>query len=255
MKCNLDNKLWNIILKLQKNSFGQKIVPLIMDSCIVKAYNDFVYHRDEKNPTKEMQDARMFYSANQGRVDTMISCLADDKSKEVLNKVIKYRQTHCKKDRPPYSRKDQYFPTDIIRLNKDEVFVDCGAYNGDTIRSFLKYSDYKYKKIIAFEPDSDNTAVINNMHEKITVIESATWNENTALSFENGLGSSSRVSKEGQNQVSAVKIDSVPECTDATFIKMDIEGAEYNALVGAECTIRGGNQFWQYAFITVTRIF
>lgn len=31
---------------------------------------------------------------------------------------------------------EQYFPNDLFSLSPDEVFVDCGAFDGDTIRSF-----------------------------------------------------------------------------------------------------------------------
>ncbi len=32
---------------------------------------------------------------------------------------------------------EQYFPEDLFRLSKNEVFVDCGAYDGDLLRAFF----------------------------------------------------------------------------------------------------------------------
>lgn len=66
------------------------------------------------------------------------------------------------------------------------------------------------------------------------VINVAVWDENTLLNFSDGAGSSSTVSETGNRMVVAKKIDSVIECADINFLKMDIEGSEYNALLGAK---------------------
>jgi FkbM family methyltransferase len=51
---------------------------------------------------------------------------------------------------------ETYFPTDLTALLPDEVFVDCGAYDGDTIRTFLRIWGESFDKIIAYEPDPFN---------------------------------------------------------------------------------------------------
>lgn len=40
----------------------------------------------------------------------------------------------------------QYFPDDLISLSDHEVFVDCGAFNGDTLRDFLSASSGRFEK-------------------------------------------------------------------------------------------------------------
>ncbi len=140
--------------------------------------------------------------------------------------MIKYRASHDWRDRPSYNRKNQYFPDGIIKLNDEEIFVDCGAYNGDTIKKFLKKCHKKYNHIVAIEPDYPICA--------------AAWKSDTEVTFQQGLGSSSHVMEEkaSNKKVSAKSIDNIAECSNATFIKMDIEGSEYNALCGGVETIR-----------------
>ncbi len=237
----LDEFLWKTIIGLQKNKIGQVFVETINDTPIWRFYNDMVYRRDEKKPNSEMLEASELYSRSADRIENIKNSLSDATSKMVFEKVIEYRKTHAKCDRPPYNKKNQYFPSDIVRLREDEVFVDCGAYNGDTIRSFLKFSGGKYDRIIAFEPDAENVKAIKNMGAKVDVIAAAAWNQNTTLCFSDGKGSSSKVDTTGTVSVAAKTIDSVDECRKATFIKMDIEGAEYNALLGAKETIIHNN--------------
>lgn len=104
------------------------------------------------------------------------------------------------------------------------------------MRQFKKVTKNHYGKIVAFEPDHDNVQVLKKTNKNIVVIEAAVYNKNTELFFQTGDGSSSRVSDEGI-KVSARAIDSVKECRDASFIKMDIEGSEFEALLGAKNTI------------------
>ena len=211
------------------------MVDWLMDTKLCVWYNDMQYGRDVKNPPSEVLQAKEFFAVNVSRINNMVERLADEKSKKIFLSMIKYRCTHNKNDRPEYNRKDQYFPKDLISLGEAEVFIDCGAYNGDSIRSFLKNTGYKYKRIIAFEPDEDNIKLMHKLCGANVpyIVQAAAWSKNENIYFSDGAGSSSRVA-EGGHVVEGRTIDSVPECREATFIKMDIEGSEYNALLGAK---------------------
>lgn len=166
--------------------------------------------------------------------------LYDDMSREIYEKIISFRISHNYRKRPVYSRWDQYFPEDIILLNNHEVFIDCGAYNGDTVKCFLKNVSNKYRRIIAFEPDKNNINSLKKVAGNITIINAVVWSCNTKISFKCGNGSSSHISNDTSSEcdlVQAVAIDDIRECADASFIKMDIEGSEYDALLGAYHTI------------------
>jgi hypothetical protein len=65
--------------------------------------------------------------------------LEDRLSKEILVAFIIAKQSLCSNELYKLNVKDesQYFPS-FIKLDEDEVFVDCGAYDGDTSLVFNK---------------------------------------------------------------------------------------------------------------------
>lgn len=67
------------------------------------------------------------------------------------------------------------------------------------------------------------------------------WSENTVMHFDERGNECSAITEHGEGRVCDIKvvsIDSLEECSSATYIKMDIEGAEANALKGAENIIK-----------------
>lgn len=77
----------------------------------------------------------------------------------------------------------QYFPEDIIHLRDDEVFVDCGAYIGDTLESFLRRTD-KFQKYYALEPDKRRFEELREKLQGNAVhIPVGAWNEKGCLHF------------------------------------------------------------------------
>jgi len=140
---------------------------------------------------------------------------------------------------------DQYFDSEIIipRLSSNEVFVDAGCCNCYTDHRFVERCD-KYKKIIAFEPSPKqylDCVEFSQDIKNITIHQCALWHENTTICFDDtrtagGTHISDNASA-STTQIKAVKLDDILDGEEATFIKMDIEGAELNALKGAEQTI------------------
>ena len=139
---------------------------------------------------------------------------------------------------------EQYFDPEFILpvISRNETFIDAGCCNLYTSKVFARHCNNEYKKIIAFEPSPklypiclENSRVLRNT----TVHQYALWNENKDISFSDG-GSpgSSHISSNPKSSVAkAVKLDDELDGEEATFIKMDVEGAELNALIGAEQTI------------------
>lgn len=192
-----------------------------------------------KHPSEEMLVSKVFYQENKERVYKVQSYLADDKSKEIYNKIISFR---CKKDyrKFPKVEKDQYFVKDIIGLTDDEVFVDGGGYVGDTTIDFINRVGNKYRRVVIFEPDKVNYDMLQKnlrKYERIVSYNKGLYDVTARLPFQSNDGTASRIIKSGEQKVDFVAIDDIEECKDATFIKMDIEGAELNALIGAKNTI------------------
>lgn len=191
-----------------------------------------------------MISARDFYNKENDRVMKVKSYLSDDNSRDTYQKIINMRQYYRKEDIPQFNYFNQYFPKKYIHFSnmKDEVFVDCGAFNGDTLRSFISHCP-NYKAIVAFEPDSGNVLKLKNNLKKrknISFIEAGCSDNNGTAFFdcEESSGGSKIVADDTGTKINLVTIDSIPDCKNATFIKMDIEGAEMSALRGGSETIK-----------------
>jgi len=135
-----------------------------------------------------------------------------------------------------------YFPLELCPLSDREVFVDCGAYDGDTIRSFLTESENSFKHIYGFEPDPANFAKLSQSvsthprKESITLQSAAVGASTGSVTF-SASGSAASHIGEGEITVACVSLDEALSGVEPTYIKMDIEGAELDALSGARRTI------------------
>lgn len=139
-----------------------------------------------------------------------------------------------------HNGKKQYF--NVFEPEKDEVFIDAGAYDGGTILDFVQWTGGKYQKIYAMEPLHDMYCRIKEMCEQkhvdhIDIREIAAWNKEEKLYFTEEL-TGSRVEEEGRIVVNGGDIDSIAKEDRVTYIKMDIEGSELKALEGAKKTIQ-----------------
>lgn len=160
--------------------------------------------------------------------------------------VVAFRTHRVPINKDQYSgSKEQYFLPELIHIEDGEVFVDGGAYIGDTIDRFIevaKQEKVQYSKIVAFEPNQNNLQVLRKKHrnnDKVRVIRKGLSDREFTLLFKEDGGRSLIVKDEAQatTKIPVIDIDHVPECRDATWIKMDIEGAEMAALHGAKETI------------------
>ncbi|WP_051195121.1 FkbM family methyltransferase [Pseudobutyrivibrio ruminis] len=131
----------------------------------------------------------------------------------------------------------QYFGLRELSCEKEEeVFIDAGCYDGVTVQYFLKWCSSKDYKIYSFEPDDENyKKICDKQCEKWEIINKGLWGSTRQLSF-NSNSNSSRVSTNGTGDtaVEVISLDDFIRDKKVTFIKMDIEGAEYEALLGAK---------------------
>lgn len=135
--------------------------------------------------------------------------------------------------------KDEAFKK-ILKLGQNELYVDLGAYNGDTIDEFLRYSGGSYRKIVAFEPNGKNFKKLSEhcLDMKNTELwQLGAYSHNTILTFNNKAGRNSAIADSGvQTRVAAV--DTILCGAAATYIKADVEGADFETLTGAKNTLK-----------------
>lgn len=134
----------------------------------------------------------------------------------------------------------QYF--DVFDASEKEVFIDCGGYDGDTLIDFINWTNKTYEKAIVFEPATEMYQHITERIAKdnianVELYNNALWNKKENLHFLE-IDSGSRIAKSGVFTVEGVSLDEVVTDDRITFIKMDVEGSELNALKGAQNIIK-----------------
>ena len=178
--------------------------------------------------------------------------LGDEKSREVYAGIIQWRVTGCR-TRYPLNRTEDYFVLDSFkRSNKDEIFVDCGAYVGDTIESYCEVKGNNFKKIIAFEADrinyqklEKNIARLNHEYglsdSQIVIHNCAVADKMGKIVFsryENNDGIGSKITNyEAEGDCDVICLDEYLK-EPYTFLKADIESFEYRMLQGAKKSIQ-----------------
>lgn len=147
----------------------------------------------------------------------------------------------------------QYFVFPSL-FRKGTAFVDGGCANGSTSRQFADWCEGNYSKIIAFEPNSVNYEICRRNAEgwglkNFELVQAGLSSEETKVDLVARGGGSfitdssvwmrpGALNGQKVEHINTVKIDDFARDTTIGFIKMDIEGAEYDALKGAADTIR-----------------
>ena len=178
----------------------------------------------------------------------VMDILEDERSKDIMLTLIK-NWFDFDVDEIGYEEiftNDQYYPAGIIKLSDNESFVDVGAYNGDTVFDFLKRTNNNFDSIFAFELDNKNFKEMElsvdklepNLKRKIKLYNLGLLDEEKNVYYETG-GSGMQstfinVINTANDCGKTIRLSDVLKNEKVTFIKMDIEGSEPQALSGAE---------------------
>ena len=175
--------------------------------------------------------------------------LSDDKSRDILDALMKYRITgDISVLRSCETPKEEAYS--LLNVNDRETYLDLGAYNGDTVEEFLKLTGKRFTKIYALEPDRRNYSKLRRRHyalvsEIFEPINAAAWSSDTKLVFNSRAGRNSSLCETPSAQTAgrgieteAKSVDSLLDGKAATLIKYDVEGSEREALAGSEQTIK-----------------
>ena len=171
-------------------------------------------------------------------IELAYSHLADEQSRKVFENIIRFQITgdlnycfDCE------SEKDEAF--EILNLGDNESFLDIGAYRGDTVDEFLKYTK-SYKKIVAVEPDTRTFKKLQincESLENCITLNNAIWSKNCVLTFDGNKGRGASAQSQGEEK-NAICVDYITEeYGDFSYLNIDIEGAESEMLKGACLTL------------------
>ena len=186
-----------------------------------------------------IMDFKDDFQNNKDRYSEVYNLLEDKRSKEIFEKVINFKISF------DYNFMDgfindfdkQYFESDIVPPIKNIVFLDGGGYVGDTTPNIIKnYPDFK--KIYLIEPNELHINIAKRDFGEVKNIEFI----NCGLSNKKVTTTSDSQSLQNNcdHHYQAQIVDTIDNiCKDKIdFIKLDIEGAEQDAIDGAIDTIK-----------------
>lgn len=193
-------------------------------------------------------DMRERTIARQAEWSALRVALADDASRATLDAALLLRLTYDRRHlrAAMTSPEDEYFGlythASTFRLGPNEIFADCGAYIGSTVRKVVAATDGRFRAIHAFEPDRKNYAELEKLNALrmpgIVLHNAAVGDRGGRIRFlETGtMGSHVDETAGNSGDTPVVRLDDAMD--EVTFIKMDLEGFEQRALRGAERLLR-----------------
>lgn len=186
---------------------------------------------------------RALYNANYEKILSVYESLADEESKNIYAATVNYKLT----GRLSYlldaytERADMY---SLISRRKIRTMIDGGAYNGDTAREAVEFFS-SLSEIFAIEPDKKTFKRLLRYAEecpvKITPVNAALSDVVGSGEFfssgnRNSTAAATASHEHKTDSVELVTVDSLGISPD--YIKYDVEGAEYEALLGSLETVK-----------------
>jgi FkbM family methyltransferase len=183
----------------------------------------------------DFDEFREDFFKNIDRYEEIYNLLSDEESKDVFWRLINFRLFYDLSYMEQFRdrRHEQYFE-DFLDLKGQEIFVDAGGFDGETTLEFIKRCP-SYKAIYFFEPDRENLQIAMERlgsFRDIYFYNIGLYNSTKRVGFKFDK-SASMICEEGEKEIDVDRLDNILKGS-VTFIKMDIEGAEREALEGAK---------------------
>jgi FkbM family methyltransferase len=180
-----------------------------------------------------------YCTEHEDEIQQVYQSLADERSRQIYANIINFKIS----GNPAYlmdqvDTKDEIWNR-VLQPTNHEIYVDLGAYNGDTIREMLEYTRGKYHRIVAVEPDKKNYKKLVKFvgdTPSVQCYQCTAWCVDTELPFGAKAGRQSAVAADGI-MTPARSVDNLLAGNPLTLLKMDVEGAEREALWGASRSI------------------
>jgi FkbM family methyltransferase len=248
------------LTRYQKERLTTEIRMIRLDHEIAQQFNDYI----EENKAEVEVFLSSLDSESKKEMNTIIeelSFMCNHTLMEAVQKYISNREKILKHIDTMESIKNSYklplefheegifkykhglkfLPQEVIKRLENTVYLDCGAFCGDSALVFEK--EYLPSKIYSFEPITENyqylleTIKINHL-VKVLPIQKGIGEENCMKKLSSSCMSSC-VNDEGTEEVELVSIDDFVNQNNLSvgLIKMDLEGYEFEALNGARKTI------------------
>lgn len=185
--------------------------------------------------------SREWFQKYEKELQEVYDLWADDKSRAVMRDTLNYKLSGKMEYLKNVTARKEDLET-LFTFHDHEVYADLGAYNGDTIEEFINLAGENYDHIYAVEPDKKNFVKLRNFVEegqirKCTLVNKGIWSEDTVLRFYQRGGRMSSLSEAGKVEVEVTSIDTLVGGGNLSYVKMDVEGVEKEALEGGQKVI------------------
>lgn len=178
-----------------------------------------------------------YLAAHQREIEAAYALLADEQSRRIFKGALDFFYTGQLSFLDAIETDKSEAFRNILRL-KAESFLDLGAYRGDTVDEFLRYTD-GYTRITAVEPNPKNYQKLCAYLESIPhseAIHAGIADHKGMMFITKGGGRMASLNTAGGVEVPVTTVDAL-NCRP-TYLKVDIEGMEQAMLYGAENTLR-----------------
>ena len=170
---------------------------------------------------------------------------ADAESRRIFEGNIQLRALGEFDGIPGRPAENTYLPPELISISAEDKFLDCGATRGEMLQDLIKKAGETFGQFCALEADNVSfpklaayrDSLTTSLQSRVRLFNCAVGAKRQTVHFSHSGLTGSKISDEGL-PVECFPIDDLFAETPLTFIKMDIEGAEYDALLGAERVIR-----------------
>jgi len=177
----------------------------------------------------------------------VLSLFADDLSRQTYVASINCKVSENLSYVKDLVRLDElYFPKNEFPLTESETLLDVGGYTGDTVHEFHRLMSGKYAGIISMEPSPENFNTLASTAlaygtERVLAVPIGAWDSKSTLRFTpKKQHIDNQITESGPESISVDTIDNILAALQrsVSIIKLDINGAEYRALLGARQTIQ-----------------
>ena len=185
-------------------------------------------------------DLSFDYAAHESDFARLRAMLDDERSRDMLDQILRFRRSGKLADCPEASLTDEYTPADLPRYAGPLRVVDCGAFTGVAIHKLIG-AGYALDTVVAFEPDMTSFRTLASRNfpaNKTLCLPLGTWSETTQLRFASDGSMGSALSDSGEVTIQCVAIDDVLHGEPVNLLKLDVEGAEIHTLNGMQRIIR-----------------
>ncbi len=182
-------------------------------------------------------------------VRTCYESFADERSRAEYVTQVRWRLTGDPGGLAHPVGEAQYLVTDVAVPADGDVVLDCGAYDGDTLRSWMAVRGPSFREYVAMEPDPQSRARLaacvaamdDGLRQRVRVLPYSVGGRTGTATFSASGSLSSSLGEGGGIEVECVRLDDLRDelgGASPTFVKVDIEGAELDALAGAASLVR-----------------